>query len=444
MISQRKSLLLAVVVLAPAMAQGYSTKLHMITGFHISEMLKKNGCKLTLGGWNKAGGSLNLAVDMNGNRDVGKETHTIDLSGEVCRLITNPKTYPYFASATTGPDTFPGMFGNTDPTHALLWNTAWQIPVLWQNARTDEEKAFVLGWVVHFAGDLNAHGLANLHANGVWMAGGDVGTVWKHIVSETYYASNLLPYPKGFDNRLVWPKDYVKRMFFSPLSPLYKHWDYNWNRYIRQEDIGVVSKVFGGVLRAHFLLWDMHARETNRWEGRKEYFKPIKNKSVNDWFHWLFADQAWNFHKKKEGQARTAIDVWYEATHRAQQAIVADKDGIFKGDKKYDQPRPGKPPKRGVYKSGGIGGVVDSYKYWSTEGIWPLINPDLITITKENFPVLYSAIETIKKIGNVLAFIADALMQAFKAFIEVLTLPLKLIKEAIMAALQPMIDDFKE
>lgn len=429
-------------LLAPSVANAYSTKLHMITGHHLVKMLRDGGCKLRVGGWNKKVGALDLRARVPGAaaQDVVDDSAEVDLSGELCKLITDPATEQYFVSGTTAPDTFPGMFGNTDPTHALLWNTSWQIPVLWQNARDAKEKAFVLGWVVHFAGDLNAHGLANLHATGGWMADGRPDTVWKHLVAEMYYAMKMLPYPKGFNNRLLWPEAFVKRMFLNPESPLYKHLDYNWNRYVGSDKIGGPAKVFGALLRAMFLLWDFHAREMQRWEGRKNYFIAHKDRSLRDWLHWAFADQAWNWHKKKIAAAKRSIDAWYEATHRAQQSVVADLDAVWNGREKFPKPTfddEGKvvTVKNDAYRSKGMGGIEDAFAYLG-EALANQFTPNLTTITSENFPELRAILDAAHYVKEGLQKLAAAFTNAMKA-------ALAPIGNAIHDLIDPIVKDLQ-
>ncbi|MBI3071652.1 MAG: zinc dependent phospholipase C family protein [Deltaproteobacteria bacterium] len=433
------------VVSASGEALAYSTKLHMITGHHLAEMARTGNCVITVGGWaNRAGINLRPAAGLPAG--LGQSTKQITLSPEICGLIKNPATRQYFISGTTGPDTFPGMFGNTDPTHALLWNTAWQVQVLWQNAATPEEKAFVLGWVVHFAGDLNAHGLANLHAGGVWLSEFDLNTVWKHIVTEAFYAKAMLPYPNNFDNRLVWPTAFVKKMFFSPASPLYRHMDYLWNRYANAENspIGKLALSFGGVYRALFLLWDFHARQTAIWEGRKEHYTPRRANTSSDYIHWVFADQAWNWHKKKFDQVKLVLDVWFDATHRAQQAVVADPKGTFKGDVLYDKiERPSGRVVPRAYKSGGIPGVLDAYKYLG-DAFSLLISPQFFTITQENFPLLFDLKRQFEQLGADARHIINAVNEAIDSFTKVLTYPFTLLKDAVAEFLEPVIKEFTD
>jgi hypothetical protein len=443
----------AAILGAASYAGAYSTKLHMITGHHIAQELRKGGkCQIALGDWSKSfapSASFRQAVGLAPNATIGK---VVKLNPTICSLITNPATSQYFVAATTGPDTFPGMFGNTDPTHALMWNTAWQIPVLWRNAVTPQEKAFVLGWLVHFAGDVNAHGLANMHAHGVWMGSTTddrMGTVWKHIVTETYYSKFMTPYPKGFDNRLLWPEAFVKKMFFNPNSPLYQHMDYLWNRHLsgpESDRIGMVSKIFGAVYRTFFLLWDYHGREYHRWRGHTDFYRPKKNASINDYLHWLFADQAMNLHKKKLTAAKDVIDRWYEATARAQQAIVADDDAKFTGKVGYDKVEMvlgKKVVKRDYFKAAGIGGLVDAYRYlWNA--ISEYLSPDVITITQDNFPELRKVLDSLKAAGAALVAVYQGVRNALHALKEVLLWPFKAIGEAIRKLVDPLLDSVKD
>ena len=84
-----------------------------------------------------------------------------------------------------------------------------------------------------------------------------------------------------------------------------------------------------------FLLWDAHSKLWWKWYGHTRYYKPKKNQSIDKWIHWIFADQAYNFHKKKTKAARDMIDAWIEACKRAQQAIVADRKARFTGKPGY-------------------------------------------------------------------------------------------------------------
>jgi hypothetical protein len=452
-----------------ANAHAYSTKVHLTTAYHVKLLLGKD-CTIKLNDWNK--GKLTaqkfLEAMTGGNRsDPAWKSNAgavqVKLGREICGLITGNDTYPYFLAASTGPDTFPGVFGTTDETHALLWNTAWQIQVLWQNARTRAEKAFALGWLWHFAGDLNAHGLANLHAEGVWLspkAKDKAKTIWGHLLTETYYAKRLTPYPKGFDNRLVWPDKFVKKMFYNPNSPIYQHTDFLWNRYLsgpHKDRIGMVAKVFTAIRRAMFLLWDFHAKEMHRWAGHKDFYKPRKNRSVGDWFHWLFADQAYNLHKKKFASIEKLIGRWQEATHRAQQAIVADDDARFNGktknrfgqkvDFRYPDTyeRFGKTyTKKDVYASAGFKGLLDAYKYLAN-GIQDYINPfDFITITDENAPGLRTVLDVLKKVGQAGKAVLDGIRSALSFLKDLLLWPFRALGTALSKLLDPVKEKISE
>jgi hypothetical protein len=254
----------------PKHAEAFSLRIHMLSGKRLADELSKtqNGgnCRIPIGGWNKVVGNRDFRANVTG----GDVAVTLDLSGEICSLITDAATRQYFISGTVAPDVFPGLFENTDPTHALYWNTSWQIEVLWQNATTPEERAFVLGWIVHFAGDMNAHGLANMHAGGVW--GTDPGfppnTEWKHTIAEVYYAKKFFKFPAGFDNTLKFPEAFAKKMFFNPESPINKHSDYRSNAL----PIGATSRRTHALFRALFLLWRQATNEARRFQGHIGYY----------------------------------------------------------------------------------------------------------------------------------------------------------------------------
>ena len=441
----------ALMVLGMAtLAHGYGTKLHMVTAQHLANLAKQHRCNIPIKSWNtgafKANSAYWAATKKAGLNQKQKTTKTVRLSKEICDLISNPKTSQYFVSCSTGPDTFPGMFGNTDPTHALFWNTSWQSQVLWQNAKTGPEKACALGWMMHVAGDLNAHGLANTHAGGYWLSPADpLGTVWKHVMAEWYYNDLIFKFPKGFNNKLVWPETYIKKMFFNPNSPIYRHWDFLWNKYINGPDsakIGMVAKVFFGALRTIFLLWDFHAKKMHVWKGHTDYYKPKKNTSVSNYLHWLFADQAMNFHAKKVEAAKKVLDTWYEACHRAQQSIVADKGAKFTGAVGWDKIYYTFGKKRvtkNYYKASGPMGAFDAYKYL-TSALMEYLSPDLITITKDNFPTLRKILDALKKVGAAAVGIVDAIKAALAKVKEFLLAPVKMIGELLKKMFHPLVE----
>jgi hypothetical protein len=226
-------------------------------------------------------------------------------------------------------------------------------------------------------------------------------------------------------------------MFFNPNSPLYRHADYLWNK--RPDILGAVAIAFESVYRTLFLVWDWHAGQAHVWRGRREYYLPRKGQSIFDFFHWLFADQAYNLHLRKHQAVKKVIDAWYEATHRAQQAIVADADGVFDGTKKYPQTYTsfGKEyTKKDVWASGGTSGAIDAYKFLVNSAA-EYFSPQVITITDENFPTLRKILDALNKVGA--KVLIDGVRAVLNRLKNILLWPLRKLAQLIKSKFEPQL-----
>lgn len=198
-----------VLVVWPTSAQAYSTRLHMAYANELREALIASG-----------DGSIPLLLS----------DASVQLRPEDSAAI---EAYPLaFRAGAIGPDNFvfPGL---TDATHGVEQDPFRQCEHLYQDAVTEEERAYALGCFVHGTGDVIAHHLVN------WFTGetftltpvshshmSSFDNVIGHITTESQIqAAVYAADPSAFDAgsmALAIPRGFASRNYHNPESPLWQ------------------------------------------------------------------------------------------------------------------------------------------------------------------------------------------------------------------------------
>ena len=190
-------------------ARAYSTRLHMAYANELREALIATG-----------DGTIPLLLS-----DASVQLRTEDAAA----IEAHPLA---FRAGAIGPDNFvfPGL---TDATHGVEQDPFRQCEHLYQDAVTDEERAYALGCFVHGTGDVIAHHLVN------WFTGetftltpvshshmSSFDNVIGHITTESQIqAAVFAADPSAFDAgamALAIPRGFASRNYHNPESPLWQ------------------------------------------------------------------------------------------------------------------------------------------------------------------------------------------------------------------------------
>lgn len=202
--------LCAALLLAPASAEAFSTRVHIAIANDLRETLIAS-----------SDGTIPLRLS-NGR---------VTLKPEDVRAL---QLYPLaFRGGVVGPDNmaFPAM---TDPSHALYQKPFMQCEMLYQSAANDEERAYALGCFAHGAMDIVAHHYVNYFAGETFTVTPlpasrttSYTNVVRHVVAEAQVQDALLKArPAAFtQNQLghTIPTAFVARNYFLRTSGVYPY-----------------------------------------------------------------------------------------------------------------------------------------------------------------------------------------------------------------------------
>ena len=171
-----------------------------------------------------------LIASGDGSIQLRGSSFSVRLSPEDAAAIENQPLA--FRAGAIGPDNFvfPGM---TDGTHGVEQDPYRQCELLYQDALTEEERAYALGCFVHGTGDAIAHHVVN------WVTGetftltplshshmSDFDNVVGHIATESAIQHAVYDNdPSAFsasEMALSIPRGFVARNFHDPESPLFQ------------------------------------------------------------------------------------------------------------------------------------------------------------------------------------------------------------------------------
>ena len=217
------------------------------------------------------------------------------LNPEVARIVFNNPSY--FRAGCGAPDAFP-FFGNTDPSHSYGWDPATQAEVLWEHAKTDQEKAWVIGWKAHLAMDGAVHGFANTYAALAMKrhvkAAANVNRpqVWDtftpsnflgHIAAESWVNSFFVYAANPASTKLDTPTEFAQRMYLSRGSPLRQHYSRLLSVWkpgstgdiktkIAGERPGVLATLFHRGLEHLNQFEEYHTQQQYLWTGHMKFY----------------------------------------------------------------------------------------------------------------------------------------------------------------------------
>ena len=169
LLPKRLAPFLALAVLAVAApAQAYGTRIHIVFANHLRQQ---------------------LILSDDGTIPMVQGTRSVRLAPEDALAIVN---HPYeFRAGAIGPDSFV-FVALTDGTHAVQNNPFMQCELLYQDAVTEDERAYALGCFVHGSTDAVAHHFVNYFTGETWtnnpVSSGRISS-WlnpiRHIVMES-------------------------------------------------------------------------------------------------------------------------------------------------------------------------------------------------------------------------------------------------------------------
>lgn len=212
----RTQVLVATTVLAGALlgpaiptASAYSTRLHILYANRVRDALIASG---------------------NGSIPLQSSDASVQLTDEDRRAIEeNPLS---FRAGFIGPDifVFPGL---SDLTHGKNFEPYRQCELLYEDAFTDEERAYALGCFGHAATDATAHHLVNFLTGETFTLNpiteerhdGPMNAV-RHILAEEMLQQNAaIQSPSDFTSERMdvqFPNDFVMRNYWSTSSPIWQ------------------------------------------------------------------------------------------------------------------------------------------------------------------------------------------------------------------------------
>jgi hypothetical protein len=261
---------------------------------------------------------------------------------EAARIVLANRDY--FRAGCGAPDAFP-FFSNTDPSHSYGWDPVTQADVLWRHARTDQEKAFVLGYYAHLKMDGAVHAFANTYAALSMRRHGKLqGTlrpqVWDtftpenflaHIAAEKWVNDYFIYAARPENYKVTVPVDFAKRMFLTRGSPIVKHYSRLLNDWkpgqsgdvktAWGEKPGMLATIMHRALEHWHQFEDLHWREAYTWKGRAKYYEG--KTGLDDRFHHGFAAMMADWHEGRVRKIHRIYDAWIATTVALQAAVSA-------------------------------------------------------------------------------------------------------------------------
>ena len=258
-------------------------------------------------------------------------------------MFNNPS---YFRAGCGAPDAFP-FFGNTDPSHSYGWDPATQAEVLWEHAKTDQEKAWVIGWKSHLAMDGAVHGFANTYAALAMKrhvkAAANVNRpqVWDtftpsnflgHIAAESWVNSFFVYAANPASTKLDTPTEFAQRMYLSRGSPLRQHYSRLLSVWkpgstgdiktkIAGERPGVLATLFHRGLEHLNQFEEYHTQQQYLWTGHMKFYD---GKSDFDGVLHHFVAKAFSFwHQHRVEKIQNIYKAWTTTTVALQTAVSA-------------------------------------------------------------------------------------------------------------------------
>ncbi|MBI3073480.1 MAG: zinc dependent phospholipase C family protein [Deltaproteobacteria bacterium] len=254
-----------------------------------------------------------------------------------------------FRAGCGAPDAFP-FFGNTDPSHSYGWDPIGIAETLLKNASSDEEKAWVAGYFSHLAMDGAVHAFANTYA-GLSMKrhGALTGTlrpqVWDtfqpsnflaHVAAETWLNNYYVYAAKPDNHRIETPKDFARRMFLAPGSPIVRHFSAILDRWSPEEKIkrgsafdlktdisgekpGVLGTYFQRALQHLHKYEDLHTEQMYRWLGHTRFYE--KKDGTGDRFKYYLSATLHAWHQGRVTKIRNIHKAWLDGTIEMQTIV---------------------------------------------------------------------------------------------------------------------------
>ena len=335
---------------APLLAHGYALNAHVAICQHVlEEISQKGGVSMTAVGIpdltpasatadvNPANSLAGVAAGRPGS---GAQFRPFQLDANLVRLaVANPS---YFRAGCGAPDAFP-FFGNTDPSHSYGWDPVTQSDVLWQYARTDQEKAWVIGWKAHLAMDGSVHGFANTYAamamKRMSAAAKNVNhpKVWDtfsppnfmgHIAAESWVNQYFVYAARPENTKIDTPLDFATRMFMNRGSPIRRHYSNLLSIWkpgrtgdvkvaIGGEQPGVLATTMHRFIEHLNQFEEYHVREHYTWAGHARFYQG------KDQLHWAVAGLLSSWHNRRLTKLRAVYSAWMTSTATLQQLVSA-------------------------------------------------------------------------------------------------------------------------
>ncbi|MEO6081293.1 MAG: zinc dependent phospholipase C family protein [Steroidobacteraceae bacterium] len=134
-------------------------------------------------------------ISKQGTISLSLDNKKIELPIPADRLAAVRRYPEYFLMGCIGPDAYPDVIVGQmviHPGNPHHWGSADWLRHLMDSAKTDQEKAFALGTLIHAASDVFAHTYVNRYAGAIFDIGDNEEASLRHVKLESYL-SNFLP-----------------------------------------------------------------------------------------------------------------------------------------------------------------------------------------------------------------------------------------------------------